>query len=107
LVGPVVDQVAALAQALQIARPIISRVVIEVGGCEDDTGLPQPGCLFDIGPGCGPTVAVAPSWVSCVIPATIRQSSEWFRHAAGRNPGSCRRARSNRTLRLVCGQSIG
>ena len=45
MVRPVVDQVAALAKALQIARPIVTRVVIEVGGCEDDTGLPQPGYL--------------------------------------------------------------
>jgi hypothetical protein len=34
-----VDQVAALAKALQITRPIVTRIVIEVGRCEDDTGL--------------------------------------------------------------------
>jgi len=61
MVRPVVDQVAALTKPLQIARPIVARIVIEVCGGEDHTRLPHPGCLLDIGPAREPTTTIAPS----------------------------------------------
>jgi hypothetical protein len=104
VVRPVVDQVAALAKALQIARPVVSRIVIEMGGREDDTGLPQPGCLLDIGAACRLTAAVAPGLASGVVPSGRQQMvSPCGRPQTWQLPP----ARSNRTWRLICGQSIG
>ena len=37
----VVDHVAALAQALEVLQPVVARVVIEIGGGEDDMGMPD------------------------------------------------------------------
>ena len=75
MVWPVVDQVATLAKALQIARPIVARIVVEVGGGENDPRLSYPGCLLDVGPASEPSTIIAPSLTSGVKPASIRQAA--------------------------------
>jgi hypothetical protein len=58
MVRAVVGQVAALTEALEIARPVISRIVIEVGGGQDDASPSYPCHLLDIGPGGGSAMVV-------------------------------------------------
>jgi hypothetical protein len=60
MVRTIVDHVAALAEALEITQPVIARVVIEVRCSQDDTGLPQLRCFFEIGPPGRPAAAIAP-----------------------------------------------
>jgi hypothetical protein len=50
VVRAIVDHMAALAQALQIAQPVVARVVIEVDGGQPHACVPNL-CYFDeIGP---------------------------------------------------------
>jgi hypothetical protein len=51
MVRPVVDQVAALAKALQIARPIVARIVIEAGGCTQSNRVSGRRCPPSLLPG--------------------------------------------------------
>jgi hypothetical protein len=41
MVRAIVDHVAALAQALQIAPPVVTRVVVEVRRSQDHAGVPD------------------------------------------------------------------
>ena len=78
MVRPVVDQVAALTQALQIARPIVARIVVEVCGGQDDAGPSYPCGLSDIGPGGGLALVIAPRMTGSVEPAAVRQAANGF-----------------------------
>ena len=50
MVRAIVDHMAALAQALEIAQPIIAWVMIEMCRCQNDAGSPHLRSLF------GPTI---------------------------------------------------
>ena len=73
------DHVAALAQALEIARPVIARVMIEVRRGQDHAGLPDLRRFHQIGPTGRSTAAIAPGPTGGVEPATVGQTAN--RHA--------------------------
>ena len=50
MVRAIVDQMAALAQAPEIAQPVIARVMIEMRCRQDDAGRPHLRRLIEIGP---------------------------------------------------------
>jgi hypothetical protein len=75
MVRSIVDQMAALAQALEIAQAIIARVMIEVRRRQNDAGLPQLRCLIEIGPPGWPTAAIAPRLSGGIEPTPIRQTA--------------------------------
>ncbi|MGH7096321.1 MAG: site-specific integrase [Stellaceae bacterium] len=66
---------ATLAQALQAARPVVGRVVIEVRRREDHARVPNARCLFEVGPASRPAAAVAPGARGGVISAAVRQAA--------------------------------
>jgi hypothetical protein len=106
MVRAIVDHVAALAQALQIAPPVVTRVVVEVRRSQDHAGVPDLRGFDEIGPARRPTAAIAPN--------ALRGSNQ---RPSGRHrifvpcgrpqPWQIPAARSNRTRRLICGQSLG
>jgi hypothetical protein len=78
MVRPIVDQVAALAQAFQIARPIVGRIVIEMRGGEYDASLSYPRCLDDVEPRRWPPASIAPNVLVSVGPAPIGETADGF-----------------------------
>src|SRR5258706_5126882 len=75
VVWAVMDQMAALAEALEVAQPIISRIVVKMGGGQHDTGLSYPYCLRDIRPVGRSAAVIAPGVLRGIEPATIRQTA--------------------------------
>ena len=53
VVRPVVDEVTALAEAAQVAQPVVARIVIEVGGGKDDPCRPLSRQLLQVRPAAG------------------------------------------------------
>jgi hypothetical protein len=74
MVRAIVDQMAALAQALEIAQPVIARVMIEVRRRQDDAGAPHLRRLIEVGPPGGPAAAIAPGMSDGIEPTSIRQT---------------------------------
>ncbi len=72
MVRPVVDHMATLTKALQVAKPVITRIVIEMRRGQHDTGVPYPRCLDHVGPTRCPSAVVAPSVPIGIEPASIR-----------------------------------
>jgi hypothetical protein len=91
MMRPIVDQVAALAQASQVSQPIVAWIVIEMGSGENDPGLPYASNFFNVGPARWATAMIAPSPTGSVVPVTVRQAANDFAmraptaltHAAG------------------------
>src|SRR6516162_2747278 len=75
MVRPIVDEVAALAQALEIAKPVITRIMIEVRRSQEDTGLPYPCSLLEVGPPRRSAASIAPGVPSGVEPTSVRQTA--------------------------------
>jgi hypothetical protein len=75
MVRPIVDQMAPLAQALEIAQPVIARVMIEVRRRQDDAGSPHLRRLLEVGPPGWPATAIAPSASRGIEPTSIRQTA--------------------------------
>jgi hypothetical protein len=76
MVRAVVDQVAPLAEAFQVAQPVVARIMIEMRGGEDDTGLPHLHGFLEIWPAGWPTAAASPRMSCRIEPAAIRQASD-------------------------------
>ena len=49
MVRAVVDQMTALAQAFQVARSVVARIVVEMGRGKHDAGAPHADRLLDVG----------------------------------------------------------
>ena len=79
MVRAIVDHVAALAQALQIAPPVVTRVVVEVGCSKNNAGVPDLSGFDEIGPARWPSPAIAPGVLHGIEPAPVRQTAN--RHA--------------------------
>ena len=79
MVRAIVDHVAALAQALQIAPPVVTRVVVKVGRSQNDAGVPDLSGFDEIGPARRPPPAIAPGVLHGIEPAPVRQTAN--RHA--------------------------
>ena len=74
MVGPIVQHVAALAQAFQVARMVVRRVVVEMGGGEHDAGNALRGQISGGGAGTAPASAVPPVPHGAVEPASVGQA---------------------------------
>ena len=107
MVWPVANHVAALAKALQIAPPIIARVVIQMRCRQYDAGLSHLRRVLDeIRPPRRPAVAIAPSMTGGIEPTPIRQTPNYhsMRPAASlTNPGGALETDSPADLRPVAG----
>jgi hypothetical protein len=75
MVRAIVDHVAALAEALEIAQPIIAWVVIKVRCSQDDPRFPHLRCFLEIGPLARPAAATTPSVASGIEPTSIGQTA--------------------------------
>ena len=76
MIRPVVEHVAALAEALEIAPPVISRIMIEVRRRQYDAGLSHLPRLNEIRPPRPSTPGVPPSMAGRIEPATIWQTAD-------------------------------
>jgi hypothetical protein len=74
VVRAIVDQMATLTQAAQVAHSVVGRIVIEVGGGEHDARRPQPRHLLEVGPAGGAAASVAPRLLSWIVPSAVRQA---------------------------------
>src|SRR6516162_4675441 len=81
MVRAVMDHVAALAQALEIAKPVVARVMIEMGCGQDDAGWPHLRRLLEVGPPRSAAASVAPGAARRIEPAAVRQTAN--RHTMG------------------------
>ncbi len=82
MVLAIVDQVAALTQALEVTLPVIVWMVIEVGRGQDHAGLPDLRCFHEIGPADRATAAVAPRGARGVEPTNVGQIPSRLRAVA-------------------------
>src|SRR5271154_138601 len=106
VVRAIVDHVAALAQALEIALPVVARVVVKVCGGQDHTGLPRLRRLHEVGPAGGPAAAIAPTMTGSIKPAPTGQAANC--HAVGAatsltNAASAREPHPPADLRPIAG----
>jgi len=103
VVRAIVDHVTALAQALQIAPPVIARVVIEMRCSQDHAGAPDLRDFDKVGPAGGPAATIAPGTMGRIEPATIGQQRTAT--LCGRpHPWQTPAARSKRSRWLICDQ---
>ena len=75
---PVVKQMAALAEASQIARPVVAGIVIKVRRGEHNTGLANSCCLNHVWPSCHPPAIIAPGVPVRVEPPAVGQAPNSF-----------------------------
>jgi hypothetical protein len=68
----------ALAQAFQVARPVVGGMVIEMGGGEHDTGASYTRCLDDVRPARPPPASIAQDVSVRVEPASIGETADGF-----------------------------
>lgn len=85
VVRAVVDHVATLTKAAQIAQPVVGRIVIEVRGGEHDARRPHPHHLFQVGPAGDAATAIAPRLACWIEPPSVRQAA----HRAAMRPAAC------------------
>jgi len=74
----IVDQMAALAKALEVAQPIVAGVMIEMCCGQNDAGLPHMHGLLDVRPSRRASTAALPGAASRVEPPAVRQASNSF-----------------------------
>src|SRR5271166_4181543 len=74
----IVDQMAALAKALEVAQPIVAGVMIEMCCGQNDAGLPHMHGLLDVRPSRRASTAASPGAASGVEPPAVRQASNSF-----------------------------
>ena len=72
MIGPVVNEMAALTQASQVFQPIVAWIVIEVGSSQNDAGLAYASRFFSVGPAGRAAVMIAPGPTILVVPPSIR-----------------------------------
>ena len=98
VVRPVVDHVASLAKAFQVARPIVGRVMVEVRCGEHDTGVRAGRPSMSGGGPAAPAIAPGARGGSNQRPSgKQRMVSPCGRPQLSHRPP----ARSNRTCRLI------
>ena len=78
MVRPVVDHMAALAEALQVAEPVVAGIMIEMDGGQRDARVPYARRLDDIRPGRSPATVVAPGVPVSIKPASVGQAANCF-----------------------------
>jgi hypothetical protein len=75
MVRAIVDQMAALAEALEIAQSVIARVMIEVRRRQDNVSAPHLRRFLEIGPPGRPAAAIAPGMTGGIKPTSISQTA--------------------------------
>ena len=97
MVRMIMDHVAALTEAFQVALPVVARIMIEMRRRQDDAGLPERHRLLDIRPSRWPAPAAAPGVAHSCRTSGHRAGSGRSLRAAGRIPRRRhRRARNAR-----------
>src|SRR5690349_24837816 len=90
MIWPIVDHMAALAEALEIAPPVIGRIVIEMCRRQDDTGSSHLRRRVEVRPPRRPAATIPPSATGRIEPTSIGQTANCLsvRPAASlTNPG--------------------
>ena len=70
------DHVAALAETLQVALPVVARIMIEMRRRQDDAGLSERHRILDIRPSYWPAPTITPRVARGVEPTTIGQATD-------------------------------
>ena len=71
MVRPIVNHVAALAEALEVTQPVIPGIMIEVCCGQDHAGSPHQRRFLKIGPACRPAAAITPSMTARIEPTSL------------------------------------
>jgi hypothetical protein len=74
----ILDEVAALTEALEVPHPIIARVMVKVCCRKNDPRLAQMDSLHEIRPAREPAMVVSPGLSVAVEPAAIRQAPDYL-----------------------------
>jgi hypothetical protein len=82
MIWTIVDDVATLTEALEIAPHVIAGVVIEVRRRQYYAGLSYLRCLYEIRPPCTPTPRVPPSMAGGIEPTSIGQAANCHSRSA-------------------------
>jgi hypothetical protein len=76
MVRSIMNHVAALAETLQVALPVVARIMIEMRRRQDDAGLSERHRILDIRPSRWPAPTITPRVARGVEPATIGQATD-------------------------------
>ncbi len=76
VLGPVVQQVAALAPGSEVLELAVGRIVVEVAGGEPDDRPAEP--IGFVGAGCATTAVIAPGAVLAIEPTPISHAKDEF-----------------------------
>ena len=71
----IVEHVAALTEAAQVAQAVVGRIMIQVRGGEHDARRPQPHDLFQVGPAGDTAAPVAPRLSCRIVSPPVRQAA--------------------------------
>jgi hypothetical protein len=71
----VVDQVAALTKAAQVAQPIVGRIMIKVCSGKHDMRRPHANDLLQVGPTSAASASVTPRLLCLIVPSPVRQAA--------------------------------
>jgi hypothetical protein len=71
----IVDQVAALTKAAQVAKSIVGRIMIKVRGGKHDMRCPHLSDLFQIRPASDAPASVAPRLPCLIVPSPVRNAA--------------------------------
>jgi hypothetical protein len=70
----IVDEVAALAEALEVPHPIVLRIVVQMGCRENDPRLTQMNSFDEVRPTSRSTMVVTPRLGVAIEPTTVRKA---------------------------------
>jgi hypothetical protein len=73
--GAIVDEVAALTEALEVPHPIVLRIVVQMGCRKNDPRLTQMDSFHEVRPTSRPTMVVTPRLGVAIEPAPVRKAS--------------------------------
>jgi hypothetical protein len=108
MVRPIVQHMAALAEAAEVAGRIVGGIVVKVRGAQCYTGETRPAQLSRFRQSCAPAASIPPAQQRVVEPAPVRQAG--YQHPCGRRHCSQRPAArcspASRPLRDACGDGL-
>ena len=71
MVRAIMDYMATLAEASQVAQSVVARIMIEVRRRQDDAGLSECRLLLDVRPSRWPALTITPNVARSVEPAAV------------------------------------
>ncbi len=74
----IVDEVAALAEALEVPHPIVLRIVVQMGCRKNDPRLTQMDSFYEVRPTSRSAMVVTPRLGVAIEPSTVRKAAYYL-----------------------------